>query len=179
MRKIILVIITLLSFFVIGCREKIEPHLEISCDFVEVVDNNLSLEYGDVVQINVKYMPGEITDGIQVTKDNDDLVVLFDEETLVVSALEIGSTNLSVSYTNDEGIEFNEILTINVSERVNEIERILISSKNVLGVGNVFMATSNTFGSNSNEEIVYKTSDENIATVDLDGTVYGVSEGVC
>lgn len=179
MRKIFLTIITIFSLLAIGCKEKIDPHLEVKCDLVEIIDNNLSLEYGDVVQIDVKYVPGNISEGIKVSKVSDDLVVLFDEEKLIISALEIGNTELSISYTNDEGIEFNETLNITVSERVNEIERILISSKNVLGVGNVFIASSNTFGSNSNEEIIYKTSDENIATIDPDGTVYGVSEGVC
>ena len=177
MKKYLAIIIVFLLMLVVGCK-KVEPHLEVSFDSVEIIDGNVKLEYGDTVKLNALYKPGDIIEGIEIKKSDDDLVLLIDENGLI-TAVGIGNSRLEISYINDKNVEFKEEINVEVVERVNKIERILISSKNVVPVGNIFMATVNTFGSNSDEEIIFESSNTEIATIDPDGTVYGVSTGEC
>ena len=177
MKKYLALIIVFLLMFVVGCK-KVEPHLEVSFDSVEIIDGNVKLEYGDTVKLNALYKPGDIIEGIEIKKNDDDLVLLIDENGLI-TAVGVGNSRLEISYINDKNVEFKEEINVEVVERVNKIERILISNKNVVPVGNIFMATVNTFGSNSDEEIIFESSNTEIATIDPDGTVYGVSTGEC
>ena len=177
MKKYLALIIVFLLMLVVGCK-KVEPHLEVSFDSVEIIEGNVKLEYGDTVKLNALYKPGDIIEGIEIKKSDDDLVLLITENGLI-TAVGIGNSRLEISYINDKNVEFKEEINVEVVERVNKIERILISSKNVVPVGNIFMATVNTFGSNSNEEIIFESSNTEIATIDPDGTVYGVSTGEC
>ena len=70
MKKYLALIIVFLLMFVVGCK-KVEPHLEVSFDSVEIIDGNVKLEYGDTVKLNALYKPGDIIEGIEIKKSDD------------------------------------------------------------------------------------------------------------
>lgn len=178
LKKILLLIIVCFSFLVIACKEKIEPHLEVSCDTVEIVDNKMVIEYADTVLLKVLYQPGEITENIKIEEKDENNVILFENQ--FITAISIGSAEIEISYTNKDGIEFNTTLSVEVVERSKkQVERLVISSKNVVSSQGSFNISVDTFGALELGKIIYKSSDENIAIVTEDGTVYGVKEGVC
>ena len=177
-KKILLLIIVCFSFLVIACKEKIEPHLEITCDTIEIIDNKITLEYADKIMLNVSYQPGDITENIDILEKDENNVILFEKP--FITAINEGSAEFVISYTNEKGVEFKENLLVEVVPRSKKaVQRLVISSKNVVSSQGSFNITVNTFGAEDLGKIIYKSSDENIAVVTEDGVVYGVAAGVC
>ena len=101
-KKILLLIIVCFSFLVIACKEKIEPHLEITCDTVEIIDNKITLEYADKIMLNVSYQPAGITENIDILEKDENNVVLFEKP--FITAINEGSAEFVISYTNENGV---------------------------------------------------------------------------
>lgn len=175
-KKLLLIALFLFSLILFACKEKVVPHIEIKCATAEIIDNKVVIEYADTILLDISYQPGNIKDEIYIEEIDSDNVILMENN--FATAINIGIAKLQISYTNEENVAFNETLTIEVVERSkSEVERLLISSKNVVSSIGEFNITVDTFGGVGN--ILYKSSDENIAIVDKNGTVYGISEGVC
>ena len=181
--RFLLFLLLVLSIFTLSCggnrEEEIIPHLEVECETCEIIDNKLELEFGDIIYLNVSYYSNEYKDGtkenITVTKSNNDEVILLDG--FKVIALGCGEDYIDIKYSKGEE-ESSSHIVVNVSERQFDVERIAITSKNVINVDDFFEITLNTFGATKEEELVYESSDESVATVDSDGFVSGIKKGV-
>lgn len=181
--RILLFILFVLTIFTLSCKkdqkEEIVPHFLIECETCDVTNNILYLEYGDVVYLEVKYVSEEFKEGtkenISATKSTKLDVILLDG--FKVTAIGSGEDYIDLTYHKGDE-ECSAHIIVIVSDREYEVERIAITSKNVVNVDDFFEITLNTFGATTEEELVYSSSDESIATVDSDGFVTGVSKGV-
>ena len=185
MKKISKVLLILLfvfvSLFCFACngKEKIIPHLELQLENSSLIDNEnykINLEFGDVIDLNPVFVceDGNINEGIEVSI-SDDKALLLDGN--IIKAYRIGESTLTTHYKDANGIDYTLSYIVKVDERVNEIERLLISSNNVVNVGSCIDITVNKFGANSDEVVKYISSDENILYVDEDGVATGIGAG--
>lgn len=176
LKKTLFILLLFGTLLIVACKENVEPYLEIKCESAEIIENKICLEYGDTILLDITYQPKNISDGIMIFENDNENVIALDGN--FITAINIGNAKLDISYINEENIEFNETLTIEIVERSkSEAERLLISSKNVVSSQGSFSIAVNTF--NGVGKVLYKSSNEEIATVDEEGTVYGVSEGTC
>ncbi len=184
-RAFLFLLILLISFtFACGKKEPtlepIDPHIEVSSETAIIEDGKIYLEYGDTIYLVVSYFSDDYRDGtsngINVSKSDNKEVILLDG--FKVSAIGLGEDYIDFSYKAGDA-EYKEHIEIFVSERTYDIERLLIKSKNVVSVGDFFEIELDTFGATREAQIGYKSSNEDVATVDSDGYVTGVSEGVC
>lgn len=177
--KKLFALILLLLTLLVACGkpvEIIEPHFEVKIDG-ELIENSIDLEYGDIKELEVLFFNEEFkegtTEGLEITKEASDEVFLLNDKRVV--CLGVGSGKIVIKY-NDNNLDIN----VNVKERTIITERLSIKGNNVLGVGFSMQLDFDSFGSNIDvSEVEFSSSDENIASVEKDGFVTGISEGRC
>lgn len=167
MKNIISYLVVLLSLsFLLGCEKDETKSLSLDV-------TNLSLEVGETYSFNARINPSHIDIRALSWKSSDNSVVTVNQMG-EIEALSLGEANVSVYYfdysleasckvkvepTKAKGISLNETsLTIDVKDSYE-----LIAIFNPEGT--------------TNKNVIWSSSDTNIATVSENGTVIGVSEG--
>ena len=136
---------------------------------VVVLDFNHNLVLNELVDVKVlnTIKNEEITE-FEVTSDASDFVFVDGKR---LFGLKIGSANITVKYKLD-GKDYQITEEVTVSEVTLPVTNIVISGNKGVLIGNKSALKVNT-----KQEVLYKSANQNIATVDEKGEVTGVSQG--
>lgn len=139
--------------------------------YVEVNSDEIILKKGEEFSFVHNIDINEIADNIELKIDNEEIIKSNDN--LGIKAIDVGQANLSI--INNKGRLLKEV-KVTVKEVPTGIE---INKTNlIMKKGETKSIKVKVLPDNlENKEVSYRTSDENIATVDENGNIKGISSG--
>ena len=151
-------------------------------NFAKVVGQEASLQVEAKSDLGGTF----IAEPSNITWNSDNPAVASVSEEGVVSAIGVGTANITATFTSDDGIVLSDEISVSVAGNENAIVLIEVSSDNGLTViapgeelqlNGVALNASGIQVPSGSELLEWTSSDENVATVDQEGLVTGVSNG--
>lgn len=139
--------------------------------------NDITLVEGESIKINANIEPSDTTDSLDLgwMSNNNDVATV--DESGMITAISQGSTTIIVSSVN--GVQSQ--ITVNVTKRRIPISDIVVDKDDVeLFIGDSIKINTSIIPNDTTDEIVlnWKSSDTGIATVDNDGNITAIHEGL-
>ncbi len=159
-----------------------EAVLPESIEFSGIEDGVLSLEYtSEVISLAVVVGPEDADDKsfrfetsetgiINVVRSSDE------EGILLVETLDLGTVSLTVTCEADTAV--HTTLIINVIQQTPQEMTIVGPENDTIKVGKSASLSVSVYPEGAFDEVTWSSSDETVATIDSDGVVLGLKEGV-
>ena len=159
-----LIFIFVLSMFILtSCKEDDPVDTSIPTSLTTSV-NEATIVVGDSTTITVSAVPSEASNDVIWSVEDSNIATVNEG---VVTGISVGTTKVHATSTKDENVKAS--VTINVVKGILEVKEV----PSTLCIGNTYQLDVNsTYG-----EVVYESLNTNIATVDNNGLVTGVSAG--
>lgn len=174
MKKIFVVIILLFSsFFLISCKNKPingTNSIKASSVVIETDDNVRSLIVGEKLQLKAKVYPENAPQDIIWESNNDNVATI--NTTGLVSAQASGKVKITAKAGSVSDYVFLTVYDENVSA-----EEIEISGPKKVHVDDYIKLNYKLYPLNANDEITWSLDNEDVATVDHNGRVFGLMPG--
>lgn len=144
---------------------------------ITLSDTSISLDIGTTYTLSVSYLPTDATvKGVTWTSSN---IAVATVSSGTITAVAEGTSTITATATDGSGLtasclvtvdpEYIEVTSITLSDTTLELD---------IGETDVLDATVLPYNA-SDQEITWKSTDTDIATVDQDGYVKGISAGTC
>ena len=154
------------------CRLIVVPTL---VEYISITPNNISLQVGQTATLKTAIIPDSATNKeVTWSSDNESVVIVSDLG--VVSAISIGSTNITAIAKDGSGV-FAKCV-VNVIPTIAESIQIDSPINTSFKVGEKIQLTATVFPENATDKsIVWSSSNKIVASVDNNGIVTANSEG--
>ncbi len=159
----------------IGCDDNKCKPIPKEIESIAFDDNKVSIKKGDSLKLIVSINPVELSSSKITWKSSDDSIVTVDEFG-IIKGIKNGKAIITVTTPNGKTATCT-VEVVNDSVNVKKIN--LSVPKNTITVGSVTQVKTKVEPSNAtNRELVWTSSDKSIATVDSNGIVKGIKNGV-
>lgn len=176
MRKLLFMLPIVAALFFVGCGSDDDATKQLeTIESVSLKEKNISINIGDVVNLEYSYFPS--IQGVKETwsSSNPDIVTVTSSG--AVQGIKEGEATITieVSYngvtvTDECDVTVSDIKIADISLSCESLELIEKQSDTIVAVISPINATD--------KELIWISSDESVATVE-DGVVKGISQGVC
>ena len=169
--RIIITLMTLLS--VMSCEEETKL-LSGAADAksIEISQSEITVKTGQTARLSAVVRPWNSAKLELLWKSSDERVATVSEEG-IVTALEVGSTEITVSYSGLSDVCSVTVVSSTIPTESLTIDRTSLSIRN----GNSTDLKATLLPENSTESIQWSSSDENIVTVDYTGKTTAKNNG--
>lgn len=141
---------------------------------ISFIENSHLLFVGESKKLLVTFNPSSATDKTLLWSSSDTNIVTVDKEG-TITAKNVGLAEISATSSNGKKTSVN-IEVVEEGEYITSIE--IITSKNVFVIGDTLSLTAKYLPENAkNNNLVWSSSDETVATVDSTGNVEFLKEG--
>lgn len=166
--SIILIIVLLIGNFILN-EKKYNNQNDL---FFEFTNDEISLKENDSFNLQNNFLTNYETENIEWNSSNEDVVTI--DKDGVITALDCGTVIITANINGEE-----KNFTVNVSNEEIYIESIMLSTNRVImQVDGTFKINYTYSPSNANiHNFIYKSSDNDIATVDNYGNISAKKEG--
>ncbi len=159
----------------IGCDDNKCKPIPKEIESIAFDDNKVSIKKGDSLKLIVSINPVELSSSKLTWKSSDDSIVTVDEFG-IIKGIKNGKAIITVTTPNGKTATCT-VEVVNDSVNVKKIN--LTVPKNTITVGSVTQVKAKVEPSNAtNRELVWTSSDPSVATVDSNGIVKGIKNGV-
>lgn len=134
---------------------------------------------GKTVQLSVKSIqPENASDKTVIWTSKDDTVATVDRETGLVTAVGKGTTTITATAAGGKDVSANVKITVLIDAK--PVSGISVEPKEIelTKAGETGKLKAVVLPEEANQDVTWSSSDETIATVDLDGTVTAVADGI-
>ena len=141
---------------------------------LEFTQNNISVKKGENIKLTVIVNPTELSNSKFTWTSSDESIVTVDSNGNI-KGIKPGKAEITVTSSNGK----KAVCTVNVVEETVDVQKILLTiNKKNINVGSTTQIKAKIEPENAtNRELVWTTSDKNIATVDENGVVKGKKSG--
>ncbi len=143
---------------------------------IKVTPETLTLAIGGATQLTANVLPENATNKNVTWISSDTNIATVDADGNVTAVTE---GEVSITATAAENDQISGIAVITIQASVVEVSEVKVTPETVtLAIGEATQLTANVLPENAtNKNVIWSSSDTNIATVDADGNVSAVTEG--
>ena len=159
----------------IGCDDNKCKPIPKEIESIAFDDNKVSIKKGDSLKLIVSINPVELSSSKLTWKSSDENIVTVDENG-IIKGIKNGKAIITVTTPNGK----TATCTVEVVNDSVDVKKINLSvPKNTITVGSVTQVKAKVEPSNAtNRELIWTSSDPSVATVDSNGIVKGIKNGV-
>lgn len=157
-----------------GYSDSCTVYVKVPPQKVDISNENIEMAMGDTIQLSATAQPEEIVDRPMIRWSSSDESIVTVDRSGLVTAVSKGTAFISAKTYN--GIESRCLVT--VKSNIIEVERASASTSKVsLYEGESFQITVEVTPSNATYELAWKSLNNEIASVDENGTIHAISTG--
>ena len=142
---------------------------------IKFSQDNISIKKDDTLGLTVIVTPSELSSSKLTWKSSDESIVTVDESGKI-KGISVGTATITVTSSNGK----TATCKVNVTEEAIEVQEIVLTPlEKTIGNGRTTQVIADIKPENAtNRELVWTSSDPSVATVDANGVVKGIKDGI-